>query len=338
MRLPIIFATVIALFTGSVFAQNLVWQTAGVVFSDPTIHNVEVVPLSDGRYRMYFDLKAEIKSAISTDGKSFTIESGTRLTGSMPAIIKLSETRWRIYFATPSGKDGSANIIKSAISSDGLKWSVEAGTRLATGGTNDLDNIGNPTVISLPNGGYRMYYDGEVRKTEQEFTWRILSATSPDGLIWTKDPGIRLNIGEPPLSADLIWSAHAEYYNLTQTYQLYFSTSDGIYLATSSDGTLFTVQPEPELSGPDQDPFVLNLPEGKRMYYWVNGEGTYFADLKEAQPSQNDENPAWWEKLIKGQFPEINLPANWHLYIVPAILLIGGTAAVIFLLRSRSRR
>ncbi len=345
MRLPIIFATVIALFASSVFAQDLVWQTEGVVFSDPAIQNVEVVPLSNGQYRMYFDASTEIKSAISSDGKSFTLESGVRLPGTMPAIVKLTDGRYRMYYQT---QENGIGVFKSALSTDGLKWSTESGTRLTPGGTDDPDNIAHPTVLSLPSGGYRMYYDGEVRQTEQEYTWRILSATSPDGLTWTKDSGIRINVKEPPLSADLVWGAHAEYYDLTQTYQLYFSVQspdkkDGIYLATSSDGLLFTVSDQPQLA-PDtegsqfQDPFVLNLSEGKRMFYQVRGGGIYSAVLKSNAASSTEKAPTWWEKLIKGKFPEINLPANWQLYIVPAILLIGGGTAVIFLLRSRSRR
>ncbi|HLD96240.1 MAG TPA: hypothetical protein VI794_00730 [Patescibacteria group bacterium] len=350
------------LFLGSLrlWAQELVWKEEGVIFSDPTIHNVEVTPLPDGRFRMYFHQGDQMKSAISTDARTFQIESGVRLTGSMPAIVKLPDGKWRMFYQVVENGKG---IFKSALSSDGLTWAVEKGIRLSPGGEFDPDNIVHPTVIALPQGGYRMYYDGEVRRTEQEFTWRILSATSTDGLTWTKDPGVRINVNEGPLDADLVWSSHAEYYNLTNTYQLYFSAQtpadnliDGIYSATSEDGLLFTVSGKPELTptkesgesgtggqkGSYQDPFVLELTEEKIMYYWINGSGIYSARLGEESPTP--EPQSFWETLqqkpaeLWEKIKNIGLPENFELYIIPTILLITGAGAVIYLWRSRLRR
>ena len=119
----VIIVPLFMLFLGSLrlLAQELVWNEEGVIFSDPTIHNVEVIPLPDGRYRMYFakQIATEqsedstskpnaIYSAISTDARNFQIESGVRLTGSMPAIVKLPDGKWRMYFASPSGETSSA--------------------------------------------------------------------------------------------------------------------------------------------------------------------------------------------------------------------------------------
>ncbi|MDP1710814.1 MAG: hypothetical protein Q8L46_02645 [candidate division WWE3 bacterium] len=371
----------VALFLGKLSpiflcAQDLVWETEGVVFSDPTIRNVEVIPLPaqagllDTQYRMFFDQGGEIKSALSSDGRSFTIEDGVRVPGTMPAIVKLPDGSWRIYFASPSGETSpaeggasfAANIIKSAVSTDGLSWTIEEGTRLLPGGEFDPDNIVHPSVISRPEGGYRMYYDGEVRRSEQDFTRRILSATSSDGVTWTKDPGVRINVGEGPLYADLVWGAHAEYYALTQTYQLYFSASrrnatepneggtfpsgSAIYSATSQDGLLFTVSPEPELALAEEsgEPFVLNFPETKRMYYWVNGSGIYSAVLKEPRPLSREKGLGnklkdLWEKMLAlPQEINLQLPQNLELYIVPTILLVIGLGAVIYLWRARLRR
>src|SRR3990170_1404994 len=154
------------LFLGSLrlWAQELVWEEEGVIFSDPTIHNVEVIPLSDGQYRMYFHQVAEMKSAISSDGQNFTIEEGVRFQGSMPSLVKLLDGRWRMYYqALENGK----GVFKSAVSTDGLNWKIETGIRLSPGGEFDLDNVVHPSVIALPQGGYRIYYDGEIRKTEQ---------------------------------------------------------------------------------------------------------------------------------------------------------------------------
>src|SRR3989304_602017 len=154
--LLVLIIPLLILFLGNlrVFAQSLVWKEEGVIFSDPTIHNVEIIPLPDGKYRMYFHQATEMKSAISPAGRNFEIEPGTRLTA---------------------------------------------------GGEFDPDNVVHPSIIALPQGEYKMYYDGEVTKTEQEFTWRILSATSPNGLTWAKDEGVRGDVGKSPLEADLVF-------------------------------------------------------------------------------------------------------------------------------------
>lgn len=348
----------------SLFADELVWEKENQIFPDPTIHNVEVIPLPDGRYRMYFHQGTEMKSAISSDGRSFQIEEGIRLAGSMPSLIKLPDGKWRMYYQTLENGKG---VFKSAVSTDALTWSVEPGTRLTTGGTYDPDNIVHPSVIALPvqaglpEGGYRMYYDGEIRKTEQEFIWRILSATSTDGLNWVKDDGVRIDVDKEPLRADLVFSSSAKYSTLTGTYELYFSVQtpndefiDGIYLATSADGLLFSdpiaqLTPESESGefgaggqvGSYQDPFVLETETEKRMYYWIQGSGIYSARLA----SKTEEKPLSFWEITKQKLSEllekikgIELPNNWELYIIPTILLGGGAAAVVYLWRSRIRR
>ncbi len=363
IRLPHIFK-VIALVLAFVFfatvakAANLVWQKEGVIFSDNTVHNVEVVTLEDGRYRMYFHQGTQMKSAISQDAKAFTIEDGVRLEGSMPALVRLSDGRWRMYYQTLEDGQG---VFKSAVSNDGLTWSIEPGVRLTPGGTYDPDNIVHPSVIELPQDGYRMYYDGEVTKTEQEFTWRILSATSSNGLVWTKDEGVRINTEEEPLVADLVWSSHASYDELTGVYELYFSVQspevkDGIYLATSSDGLFFDIVETPQLApetesgefgaggqiGSYQDPFVLEIETGKRIYYWVAGSGIYSAILTEGETQEGPEqSPSALQQLLDKvgvTLPTVSLPQNWELYIVPSILLGAGAAIFIVFWRARKKR
>lgn len=352
--------SIFAIFPIFLFAQDLVWETEGVILSDPTIHNVEVIPLpADAaeyadpkdvladRYRMYFQQNDQIKSAISTDGKTFALESGERLPGAMPSLIKLPDKGWRMYFKTQEDDQG---VLKSAISSDAFNWTIEEGVRLAGGGEFDPDNIAHPTVVTRPEGGYRMYYNGEVRRTEQDFTWRLLSATSPDGISWTKDPGVRVNVGEGSLDADSVGSAHAEYYALTQTYQILFSVQsakapNGIYRATSQDGLLFTISPEPEFAPPEEigEPFVFNFSGTKRMYYWVGGSGIYSAVLKRTSEVRQTNLGGWlenlWEKIrTLPQKINLQLPKNPELYIVPTVLLAIGLGAVIYLWRSRLRR
>lgn len=355
--LPPLFIALLTLFSltllqgSSIRAQNLTWQKEGAIFDDPTIYDVEVLPLAEGGYRMYFQQEGGIKTATSSDGKNFTIEEGIRLQGEMPTVVKISDGKWRMYFVKQAA-------IHSATSKDGLKWTIEKGTRLTAGGQYDPDNIAHPAVIALPTGGYRMYYDGEVHRTEQDYTWRILSATSEDGLSWVKDEEVRINVEEAPLYANLVWSPCTEYDNSEGLYHLYFATKqssdstlpNGIYSATSHDGLIFTVSHEPELASENgetssyQDPFVLGSPEGKRMYYRVNGSGIYSAVLAEGPEQEQSQKSIWKDTFanILERFKlnkiKISLPPNLELFIVPGILLATGTAALVIFWKSRYKR
>ena len=285
-------------FFSLVFAAvtRLVWQSEGIIFSDSTINNVEVIELEDGRYRMYFHQgPTQMKSAISTDGKTFTLESGTRLTGTMPSLVKLPNGTWRMYFK--SGTD----VFKSATSTDGLTWKVEAGERLRSG----------------------------------------------------KDEGIRLDVNVEPLLSGLSFSAHALYEG--GVYYLYFAAErsegepSGIYLATSENGLTFTVQQEPllaqvvtpapgEIPNYPQDPFVLKLASGDRMFYWTT-DGLFSALQVEQDVPQD--LPWWqeiWQKFLTflRELPGVDL-GNLELFIVPGILF-AATAVVIYLFVKFSRR
>lgn len=82
--------------------------------------------------------------------------------------------------------------ILSAVSTDGITWTKEEGVRVDRGGTNDLIRAGHPNVINLLDGTYRMYYVGYDNVAGNH---AILSAVSTDGVTWTKEEGIRIEIG-----------------------------------------------------------------------------------------------------------------------------------------------
>src|SRR3989344_267857 len=86
----------------------------GVTLADSSLNNPEVIKLTDGTYRMFVHKQTQMLSAKSTDGKTFTLESGTRLNGGMPALVTLPDGRYRMYF-----NSFPENSIKSAVSSDG---------------------------------------------------------------------------------------------------------------------------------------------------------------------------------------------------------------------------
>ena len=103
----------------------------------------DVIPLPDGRYRMYFEARSPdqptvILSAVSDDGLAFTVEPGIRVGDGRwsygtprclyiePAAEGASAPRYRLYhhkytFPLVSGLDAGNEII-SAVSADGLHF------------------------------------------------------------------------------------------------------------------------------------------------------------------------------------------------------------------------
>lgn len=280
----------------------------GIMFTDPRINNIDIIKIADGRYRaFYHDGPSDVKSAISTDGKNFTLEPGARINGGvMPSLVQLDDGRWRMYYA-------SGGELKSAVSQNGLDFSEEPGARLAKGGPNDLDRYGvvHPRVLRLPDGSYRLYYDGQFREGMGPF-WRIMSARSQDGLTWVKDSGSRIGVDTDP-NNDGDESDSREVDTLEQfkfelashglvryedgKFIMYFNavggplSRSGIWRATSMDGLDFTVEKAPVLArdpqfgdeqdtttqggpkGVPQDAFLLEVATGTRLFFWTSDKG-----------------------------------------------------------------
>ena len=172
----------------------------------------DVVPLPDGRWRMYFQARSGNKptvilSAVSMDGLQWEPEEGVRVAnlgwsfGSPRCIYvgsseKPEELEYRLYFhhySYPMRTGLTArNHIISAISSDGLRFEVEPGIRIAQESEErESYAVYAPEIIRLADGSYRMYYSG----WSDEIRGGIFSASSLDGLNFIKD-------GRPILELD----------------------------------------------------------------------------------------------------------------------------------------
>lgn len=275
-----------------------------------TYADAEIIPLPDGKYRMYYATEPEVPnnqlevfSATSEDGLSWQKEPGVRLTfATFPDVIALPDGRYRIYFQRFS-QEYDQQAIHSAISDDGLHFEVEEGVRLVpTSGGLDRDTVAATSVIQLPDGRYRMYYRGTVNeKTDSmnpnPFTTRLFSAISEDGLRFEKEPGVRIETRNDILHemADGTFILQLEDGN----YRLYFGSVDGIYQADSEDGLEFTLHPQPvftgtfrpgmpSVGGPPGDPTIIQMDDGYRMYFGQHTLGIYSAFLPFAS-SENDE-------------------------------------------------
>jgi hypothetical protein len=175
----------------------------------------DVIPLSDGRLRMYFeagrrDGPSVILSAVSDDGLAFQLEPGERTdprfvrtyTWGAPRVLHINEPpfRFRMYYhrythPLVAGLDAGNHII-SAVSSDGLDFVQEDGVRISQEDVQrESFSVYAPDVIRLGTGGYCMYYSAWGAGTEGgSGGWNdrggvaggIFIALSDDGLGWCK--------------------------------------------------------------------------------------------------------------------------------------------------------
>ena len=174
----------------------------------------DVIPLADGGFRMYFEARSEgrptvILSAVSEDGLDWRPDPGVRFEGEgwsygSPRCVYLNSPEgesagpkagYRLYFHRthypPRPEPFAGNVIISAVSSDGLRFTEEEGVRISQETDRESSSVYAPEVILLADGTYRMYY------AAWNVTIRggVLSATSPDGLFWTKDRTVLLDLG-----------------------------------------------------------------------------------------------------------------------------------------------
>jgi hypothetical protein len=98
----------------------------------------------------------------SSDGVVFALTAASFPAGVSRSIVTLPDGRFRMYCFP----DGTSFDVRSAVSINGLNWTVEDGTRYS-----DL-SIGAVRAMVLPAGGYRLYSNGTG----------ISSAMSSDGL------------------------------------------------------------------------------------------------------------------------------------------------------------
>ncbi|MCC7333802.1 MAG: hypothetical protein IT422_01825 [Pirellulaceae bacterium] len=167
-----------------------------------------VLALSGGGYRMYYsqmlprpgypagandydNASTRILSAWSQDGNAWVPEPGVRLSpqegGAGEFRVVSSEVvpvgdgrRLRMYFECCAGSQAVTNSIRSATSSDGLKWTMDRGVRVESEG----HNYASPRIVFLDDGRCRMYLFDRGQG--------IISLVSSDGLEFHPEPGLRI--------------------------------------------------------------------------------------------------------------------------------------------------
>lgn len=267
------------------------WQEVGPAV-EGGYGDAEIVTLADGTYRMYYTTNPEsgrtdIYSSTSTDGVTWTQESGIRKTASNFAdIVKLADGTYRMYFQ-------SGMVIKSATSTDGLTWTDELGTRIDKIETDfNLDGVAAPTTQILDDGSYVMVYRGTelkpygTQKLPNKDTQVLFYATSTDGLTWTKK-GLAVD------TRNEIFKGLADGPEFVKwddgTLRLYFWGYKGVYFSTFADEKFSDPQftfsnsadslvPFPQ--NPPGDPTLVKIKDQWFMYYGQFGKGIYYATLQ----------------------------------------------------------
>ena len=231
-----------------------------------------ILALPGGGFRMYYsqilprpgfpegandydNSSTRILSAFSADGKTWVPEPGVRLSpqegGAGEFRVVSSEvvpvgdgSKLRMYFECCEGSQAVTNSIRSATSSDGLKWTMDPGVRVASEG----HNYASPRIVFLDDGQCRMYlFDRGLG---------IISLLSRDGLEFHQEPGLRIAQDGPhdslcafaPEVVRVAGSGYVMYYaGYSQVPESSASRAD-ILRAVSEDGLTWIKQAEPVIA------------------------------------------------------------------------------------------
>lgn len=216
---------------------------------------------------------------------------------SAPSIIPLDNGDYRMYWNALS-----LNGIGSATTPDGLRFNTDDNARIINAAAGQPDcAIGKPWVIPVANG-YRMYYQGQPDNCNGSVTAivpnaRIFSAFSSNGHDFTRDTGVRVDIG------DVTGLSAAGHGRVIQTddgsFRMYFTAllpDKGavpyIMSAISIDTLTWVVDPKPLLEN-GHDPTALQIENTINLYVSYMTDNTLL--LQSTDGGQTFTPTAWLE-------------------------------------------
>lgn len=224
-----------------------------------------IVPLPDGRYRLYTPTPSGLKSATSTDGFTFVPDPGTRGPMSDCAVVTLASGGFR--FLWPEGPNGS-QVLRSATSPDGLVFTVEAGERFRPG-TGDAGISQVPHAVRLADGRWRLSYVADWLGTggagPRNNTRTAIS--TDEGLTWTvENPAATAADSVDP---DVVKVEDG-------SFRLYYKNYESFRAAASPDGFAYSSSGAAGRAVLDAterfDPAVIRFPDGTiRVYFGTPG-------------------------------------------------------------------
>jgi len=220
-------------------------------------------------------------------------EDGMVLKGSFvdADCVALPDGRYRLYYGVAPEIPGNHLEIFSSSSPDGWEWTRDPGVRMVWAAA--------PSVIAVPGGGWRMYYNGY----QTGLGMGVLSAFSTDGLDFVREPGQRVSRGEEGEVDYLNCGAPSVIKLRNGGYRMYYRGSiRGAYTedhpgfpsgvpetqfilsAVSDDGLEWTKEPgvridsrDPAMKGTVDGPNALLAPDGSTCLFYWSIEGTMMA-------------------------------------------------------------
>lgn len=202
----------------------------------------DVVKLSDGRFRMYFQNAGVIKSAISTDGLKFTDETGTRIDKinafgftfdnvAAPTVLSAKEGDIMVYRGTInvpySGEpvpNKNTQLLLWATSTDGLNWSKE-------GGWLAIDSR-NTTLYGLADGPELFYADdGSMKLSFWSYLGVYWSDLTSDGGFSAPKKVFALAESSPQNKFHAATPGDPVYAQFNSVWYMYYGRPDGINYA-----------------------------------------------------------------------------------------------------------
>lgn len=260
-------------------------STATFPGSSNPVADVSAFLLPDGTIRAYvYATGLGVAIAESTNGTTFTYRGspfgGTNLRG-QPRVIKLADGTWVMYNSSTEGFSCSA-------SSDGLTFTVRTEVCLSKSAFPGVTSgLTGPGVVRLADGTYRAYFSDLPRPGTGPDPWKVFSATSPDGLTWTAEAGVRIGAGAQNVTRSAEHPTVVRHSDGTFT-MFYFdngsgsankSTDMGVYYATSTDGLVFNNENKLDLvslgngfeNSAGNDPEVFVDGDGRLLMYFGIG-------------------------------------------------------------------
>jgi hypothetical protein len=231
-----------------------------------------------------------------------------------PLVIKLSSSALRMYY---NGSDNFVSRVMSAISSDGgLTWTKE-GVRLQGDAIDGSSSVACFSIVHLPNGSLRMYYDGRYRFDGDV---PIFSAVSSDGLNWTKEG--RINLVGTSVYDTFRADGAVVIETLDGRFRMFYrglsspAFSGGIHSrivsAVSTDGRNWTREGGIRLNADCgdtfgvYDPFVVRLPDGTLKMYYTSAGSIDPAKGPTLSAVSHDDGLTWMKENV------VRLPIGGH--------------------------
>ncbi|MBI5365789.1 MAG: exo-alpha-sialidase [Planctomycetes bacterium] len=144
-------------------SDGVTFGTPRPVFEDaryPALTDPDVLVTPTG-WLLYVSLGPQLLRAVSPDGGTFTAERTLDLGGAVGDTVEVPGG-YRMYFhCNPAG--GERLRIASAFSRDGREWQAEGIRLRASADGPDRGGVGDPAVVRLPDGTWRMFYKSFVK-------------------------------------------------------------------------------------------------------------------------------------------------------------------------------